>query len=363
MTAHLFFEKNPIGDKKLPMNFVEGEVNTLIFPDGFFDDYTIPTLWNRDGNIYRQNTTQHFSMYQLGAAQRNSLVPESIAESVHEVFGEKVYFHFHSYFEINYVTQGNVYYIFDGQLIRAGTGDLVAINGDIPHAWIPDKRGETAVAKILVFMPNLLLNNATLRGESIHRFCRDFTWSHLTPDNPMVGKILRELCSIQTEFESKQAGYTDMILTHIIGVIVWLMRQVTMKKDEKRVEQDDPFYRIVDYIQKHITDQLSLTDVAKVAHMNPNYFCSYFKKKMGLSLGEYLRQLRLAKAVEYLLHSDHSITEIVSLAGFTSRTQFYRVFQNAYHMFPLEMRQQEQHHHQLLTQYINDYEEMKKHEF
>lgn len=338
------------------MKFIEGEVNTLDFPDNFFDDYKTPTLWSRGGVVHKQVSSQ-YSTHWFSKMQHQSLILEDMVEPVRDAFGEKVYFHVHAYFEINYVVQGNVFYIFDGQLIHAGAGDLIAVNGDVPHAWIPDKQTETAVAKVLVFMPTILLDTTISRDETLHHFCRSFTWSHLTPDNPIVGKILKELSNIQTELDNKKAGYTDMILTHIIGAAVWLMRQTAQEKQELVTKPQDSFYQIIEYIQKHITDRLSLTNVARIANMNPNYFCTYFKKKMGLSFGEYLRQLRLSKAVNYLLNSDRSIAEIINLSGFTSRTQFYRVFQNAYHMFPLEMRQQAQQQKQVPLQ-LNEFEEV-----
>ncbi len=80
------------------------------------------------------------------------------------------------------------------------------------------------------------------------------------------------------------------------------------------------------FIAEHITDDLSLGDVAKAVNMSRFYFCKTFRKYTGLNFTDYVARLRVERAKQLLLNPNLRVSEIAYEVGFQSLTHFNRVF-------------------------------------
>jgi AraC-like DNA-binding protein len=80
-------------------------------------------------------------------------------------------------------------------------------------------------------------------------------------------------------------------------------------------------------IQDQIDANISLKQLSKNLDINPAYLSREFSKYFDdLSFGEYIRKLRIEKAIEYLNISDYSLTKIAYLTGFSDQSHFTRIF-------------------------------------
>ncbi|HRH49133.1 MAG TPA: chromate resistance protein [Panacibacter sp.] len=82
---------------------------------------------------------------------------------------------------------------------------------------------------------------------------------------------------------------------------------------------------IQDQIDTNLT--LSLKEISKGLNVHPSYLSREFSKYFeDLSFGEYIRKLRIEKAIQLMLSSDYSLTEIAYLTGFSDQSHFTRIF-------------------------------------
>ena len=80
-------------------------------------------------------------------------------------------------------------------------------------------------------------------------------------------------------------------------------------------------------IQDQVDSNLSLTNISKSLDINPSYLSREFSKHFNnLSFGEYIRKLRIEKAIELIKTSTYSLTEIAYLTGFSDQSHFTRIF-------------------------------------
>lgn len=87
--------------------------------------------------------------------------------------------------------------------------------------------------------------------------------------------------------------------------------------------------RVLDYIDLHYADELSLKDVAQVANFSPYHFHRVFKGVVGEPLYKYLQRIRVEKAAGLLNYQSHrSIADIALSCGFGSQAAFARVFKS-----------------------------------
>ena len=72
---------------------------------------------------------------------------------------------------------------------------------------------------------------------------------------------------------------------------------------------------------------LSLKEISRELDVNPSYLSREFSRYFdNLSFGEYIRKLRLEKAIQFLQSSKYSLTEIAYLTGFSDQSHFTRIF-------------------------------------
>ena len=95
---------------------------------------------------------------------------------------------------------------------------------------------------------------------------------------------------------------------------------------------------ICSYIEQNYTEELSLQTLADLFHFTPTYLSRMFKSCMGENLVPYLSQVRLRHAVEELVSTDDTVTQIALNNGFSSVGSFYTFFRRIYGQKPLEYR-------------------------
>ena len=98
--------------------------------------------------------------------------------------------------------------------------------------------------------------------------------------------------------------------------------------------------RVLDYIEQHLGDTLSVETLAKVASFSPYHFNRVFRALVGESLYAFLRRLRLEKAADRLCHiSEESVTQIAYDAGFANPASFSKAFRQQFGVSPSEWRE------------------------
>ena len=92
------------------------------------------------------------------------------------------------------------------------------------------------------------------------------------------------------------------------------------------------------YIDDNISSELSRERIAKLLYLNPDYFSRLFKKRMGCSVGAYIRNRKLELAKEFLLYSNKSIGMIAYDVGYESMSYFSQIFKKYVGVTPKEYR-------------------------
>lgn len=87
---------------------------------------------------------------------------------------------------------------------------------------------------------------------------------------------------------------------------------------------------------------LSLTGVSNELNVNPAYVSREFSKYFdNLSFGEYIRKLRIEKAIVYIQTSEYSLSEIAYLTGFSDQSHFTRIFKLETGFTPAEFKKKQ----------------------
>jgi AraC family transcriptional regulator, arabinose operon regulatory protein len=91
-------------------------------------------------------------------------------------------------------------------------------------------------------------------------------------------------------------------------------------------------------LEENSERQWELSDIARIVNLSPGRLAHLFKNEVGVSIQQYLTQIRLAKAKHQLESSFLSIKEIAASVGFRNVTRFTSSFKTAVGTTPAEYR-------------------------
>lgn len=93
-----------------------------------------------------------------------------------------------------------------------------------------------------------------------------------------------------------------------------------------------------EYIYNHIHDRITVEDLADFTELSPSYLSRLFKKELGISISDYIREKKIEKAQNLLKYSDFSLIEISNYLSFSSQSHFIQVFEKAAGLTPKKYR-------------------------
>lgn len=109
-------------------------------------------------------------------------------------------------------------------------------------------------------------------------------------------------------------------------------------KETTRRDYTERMLKVLQYIQRHLDETLSLEKLAELAYFSPFHFHRIFRGMVGESVKGHIRRLRLERAALRLKADRRSVTEIAFEAGFESHEAFTRAFRAMFGTAPRNYR-------------------------
>ena len=245
--------------------------------------------------------------------------------------------HWHNHIEILYVLDGSIRITTNGINFKLDKGHICFINSGVIHST---NRGDE---------DNLILIiHITDSKKSVFYNFKDMKFNHETYlDNFLKNMVpltdlQNLLLKIYIEYQNKLPGYENMILSHINACFAIMIRHYYLvpKDNSDYIAENNlkRFNLILDYINDHYTEKLSLHDLSEKMHMNYYYLSHFFKEIAGISYQEYLNGVRLNQSEALLTTTKKNITQIALECGFPNIKSFTNIFKQNLGMLPTEYR-------------------------
>ncbi|MBB2482300.1 helix-turn-helix domain-containing protein [Bacillus sp. APMAM] len=248
--------------------------------------------------------------------------------------------HVHDYYEIVYVYSGQGTFFIGDVFYRMQQGDVFLIPNNTIHRAMPDK-DNPVTSTIIFFSPTLLYNNPVDEFFSyIHLFeeTKKFNIYQISLPSEAQQKIEKQLLTIQQEITNEELGAKHASLIILHQIILDLYRIRIKSNAKSRIYNSDWITDILAYINEHLGEALSLTELANKSLVSTSHFSRIFKQKTGMGLIEYLNTKRIIKAKELVLTTTYTVSQIAERCGFESVSHFHRIFKKYLKMTPATYR-------------------------
>ena len=113
---------------------------------------------------------------------------------------------------------------------------------------------------------------------------------------------------------------------------------IELKKEEESKRTNDTIDFVRQYIETHLSEDLSLTSLSEKTYLNPSYLSRLYHQTTGHKLSSFIESSRIRKAKELLENPNEKIYEIAKKVGYDTAASFTRFFKKAEGISPQEYR-------------------------
>jgi AraC family transcriptional regulator len=137
----------------------------------------------------------------------------------------------------------------------------------------------------------------------------------------------------------KELRSTDSVsVLAIEGLVLEMLADLTRRSCEGLPATPRWLREAKDYIHEYFMQKVSLVNLAEIVQVHPSHLARMFRQYYHLSVGDYVRKLRLEYAAGELAESQNSLVEIATTVGFYDQSHFTNSFKLYMGRTPSEFR-------------------------
>lgn len=259
--------------------------------------------------------------------------------------------HKHKFIEMVYILSGQAKHIIDGHEYTVEKGNISVINADEAHMFLADNVcDEPFLAYDLMFTPEFL-DNTVIEGDDFSLLADSFLFNSLFPAeenskarfnlvagcNYEIGTIFEK---IYTEYKAQKNGSVNLIRLYIAEILIKLLRRIQAgEQGGLSAAQKKLVKQVMTYIENNYSIKIKMETLATKLFFNKNYIAKLFKQETGLSIHDFVREIRLQEVCRLLSSTSRTIGDIAAECGFDDAKTFYAVFKKYKGCTPKEYRE------------------------
>ncbi len=250
--------------------------------------------------------------------------------------------HWHSEFEINYITNGRGEFICGAQKFEACEGDILILPPNMLHSAYPCKDSEL-LYHALVFHP-VLLGNAGSDRCSVE-YIRPIVNGSVQIDvriHPGTPNYDRMKAATEQIFACVWGNCVqmDLLLKSELLKLFWLLQDsgnIILQKTGG-AGYHELIRPALEYMAANYQEELTVEQLACLVHLSKSHFMKCFKQTVGVGAMEHLTQLRITAAREALTTTQDKVSDISYRCGYSNLSNFNRQFLKKVGCSPNEYR-------------------------
>lgn len=253
-------------------------------------------------------------------------------------------FHYHSFYEIIYVLEGEYSSMIEDRTCHMKKGDFLLIDQNVLHKYhYVEKKHDSSRRIILWITPRML---SSLAGEDM-----DLTACFRGKEScacrfpvyyrEMLQGYLLKLVTTRLQ-ESEDPGAKRVLDRGCLTLFFVYLNMLCSREEYLFAKEELVSHPLVEqvsaYIDGHLTERITVEELADQVHMSKYYFLRKFKELTGVTAHTFLINKRLIRACE-ALRQGAGVTESWQSAGFSDYTAFLRNFRETFGVPPGRYRE------------------------
>ena len=160
-----------------------------------------------------------------------------------------------------------------------------------------------------------------------------------TPDREHLIGLGCDVSQMEDRYRNLPLTPTENIESTIS--IVTMLAEYVLVKNMLSLSTNPGLKRAVDYIHRHLTENLDIISISQHANLSKSALYQNFHKHFHCTVNDYINQKRMERAKMLLSHTDFSMEEIAHQVGFSGVSYFGRIFKKLTECTPRQYRNRE----------------------
>ena len=252
--------------------------------------------------------------------------------------------HLHPYYEMMFLLAPNATHLIEGVPYNIHMGDFVLLAPSVMHKSVYYK-GEPSKRAIIDFMyPLDKPETAEAYKEILKPFHADLPIYRFDfQDQQRLIDILNSLFIFSKEHKYYGNPADEFYIHNKFQELLYTFYDLRNKNiytnDQSYNSIQQKMYEISSYIHTHYDENISLDALSEQFFISSSYLSREFKHVTGFNLSNYIQLTRIKNAQYQLISSNKKISQIAEECGFSSFSQFNRIFNKISGASPREYRQ------------------------
>ena len=256
-----------------------------------------------------------------------------------------VHAHWHFYMELVLMLSGNVVMSSGSDKFTLHKGEMVLFHPKAVHSMsgADGDHARYAVIKLDINRMNLTPSYAP-KFRSIFRSAerKGMSTTFTSAKSASIGAPeVFERCI--DEMSRQEYGFDLVIRTELYRLLISIVRcwqEQGFSVDSEAYSEDSKYdiYSITEFIDQRLAQGVQVSEVAERCSMSYSYFAKKFLSVYGKTCKEYIEEMRIIKAEEFLIFTDFDLDRISRETGFSDSPHLIRSFRKLRGITPKQFR-------------------------
>lgn len=246
--------------------------------------------------------------------------------------------HSHAFYELLCCRNNcNAEYLVGTERYKLQKGDIIFVPPGTSHRpLLPEEMTEPYIRDVIWLSEEFMRFLTKITPELIsEKISRPFLFRTDGSRWESISDLIREGVK---EAEACQLGWNSLVTANATNIFIQLIR-AGLDEPILPLEAEKPelLDRVLTYVEKHLSEKLSLAEIARQFYVSESTITQTFRKKMGISFYRCVTQRRLI-AAKKLIENGVSLEVTAEQVGFSDYSSFFRAFKQEYGIAPRQYR-------------------------
>ncbi|WP_248926469.1 AraC family transcriptional regulator [Paenibacillus hamazuiensis] len=253
-------------------------------------------------------------------------------------------FHSHNVYEIYYFHGGRCNYLIGDKIYVLSPGDLIIMNGMTLHCANVDT--ETEYHRSIIhfdpaYVQPFLEMSHTVNILKPFQDLRNYRIQLRGEDKTELEEILARMDRWNPPKETIEFNRFRLAFIDLLYFIYQYCQKPLEERPEFPSDKEKHVQNIISFVESHYNEDLHMEQLERHMHLSKYYLSKIFKDVTGVTIFDYLYQLRINQAkILFLMNKEMSVTEACYQVGFKHLAHFSRMFKAQVGCTPEQFRKQ-----------------------
>ncbi len=245
--------------------------------------------------------------------------------------------HWHNSLELVYMLEGSMTVIYEDKRVKINPTEISIVNPRVIHA-VSSVKNKALVLQI----PNSIFEKY-VPNYNLIRFNADINPKNAV-DKTKLDRLKKIFYDMYIVYDVRPNAYLLRFNSLLYDLLYSLVHSYSYYISEKAAEYEnkklDKIKDMMFYIEKNHKEKISTNNVASAFGYNSDYAARIFKEAIGMTMTQYLYEIRLNEVNNDLHFEDKTISDILEYHGCTNYKYFMKLFKERYGCTPKKKREE-----------------------